>query len=34
MDACLYIRGNEWKNFEEKLRTFLLRGGIVPGKIG
>ena len=24
MDACLYIRGNEWKNFEEKLRTFPL----------
>lgn len=24
MDACLYIRGDEWKNFEEKLRTFPL----------
>jgi len=24
MDVCLYIRGTEWKNFEEKLRTFPL----------
>jgi len=24
MDVCLYIRGEEWKNFEEKLRTFPL----------
>ena len=24
MDVCLYIPGNEWKNFEEKLRSFPL----------
>lgn len=24
MDVYLFIRGNEWKNFEEKLRTFPL----------
>ena len=24
MDACLHIHGSEWKNFEDKLRTFPL----------